>query len=387
MQATTRWGRLGILSLAVAVPLAGQAAGAKSAGQLQQENLRLQEENRQLADEVAALKAQLADSQPAKPGPETSAAEVRERGERELNAPLLLTPEEQAGAPGVAATSSTPPSSSSKDFAIAVGLKIWLTEWNTWRTPNFAASGSGISATRGQNINTLTSTSDSEVSPVPSFTARYKDFFLSGSYLATTDYQFSEQSQVYDLRNTNTGLIVPATLNYKLTGSREEWDVTLGYQVLPYLAATVGYKSIEQNFYQQGCVATAPGLGTVLCLPGQLNERVTYAGPTLGLSGSAPIGHGFGLYGSFAYGWLGANYNSNVSDSQVGSVDYYVGELGVTYSHLMKDFPVYLPLTSATAYAGYRYQSYESELSNNTANGNNPKDVVQGFVTGVNFAY
>lgn len=76
---------------------------------------------------------------------------------------------------------------------------------------------------------------------------------------------------------------------------------------MPHLAFTVGYKEIKQSF-----VSTATETD-FLRQPGQEfipRPAVTAAsttdisGPTLGLVGSAPIGSGFGAYGSFAYGFL-----------------------------------------------------------------------------------
>lgn len=358
-------GLLGAASLTMTVPFHSQAADQSV------DVKQLQEENRRLAEQLRTAQDKLKKYEQA---PAQTAASSSQP--REMNAPLPLTPAEQAGA---IPTSTTPASAGQKDFLVAIGTKIWMTEWNTWRTP--------AAIERGQNIQSLTSTSSSEVSPIPTLTFKYKDFFLTGSYLAETDYQFPSQSFVSGVDS------LPATLNYRLSGSRREWDFSLGYQIIPYLAATVGYKEINQKFRQQECQASVPGLSEpcTTLVPGfSLNSNVTYGGPTLGLSGAAPIGYGVGLYGNFTYGWLGANYNASETaggDDGVGDVDYYVGELGLTYTHLMKEMPVYMPLSAATAYAGYRYQTYESQLRGGVSNGNNPKDVVQGFVAGINLSF
>ena len=368
MKAKALKGLCGAL-LVAAFPIAGQAAKAKpSATALEAENRRLAEELRKTQAELERYKSGAVPAQ----APAETASPNREI--REMNAPLPPSGAEQEAAAG-----------GGKDFTVAVGLKLWINEWNTWRTPNLTIAG--LTPLRGANVSTLTSDSHGEVSPIPSLTVRYKDFFLSGSYLTQTDYSFPEQTDKVDFQNS------AITFGYKLAGSRKEWDVILGYQILPGLALTTGYKEINQAFYQEGCAASFAGASQNCPQTASgnklLDARVTYGGPTLGITGSAALDRerfpGLGVYGSFAYGWLGANYTRSGAAQSVGDVDYYVGELGFTYTHLLKEMPVYLPLSSATAYAGYRYQSYESHIKD--TNGNNPKDVVQGFVTGLNFAY
>jgi hypothetical protein len=380
---------LGGVGLSVIAPGTVHAASAKvNVKQLQAENRRLAEELRSAQTELHKMKT----AAPATPKSAAASTPATDpvKDKRDLE-PLPLSPSEIENAPGSSVpTSTTPAGDGKKDFMLAVGTKVWITEWNTWRAPNVRG------ADRGQNIQTLTSGSSSETSPIPSLTARYKSFFLTGSYLAETDYSFPTQSQVYDFVDNAGGHNV-AKLAYKFSGQRREWDVSLGYQILPYLAVTAGYKEIRQKFGDLSCLASivVPDTNRFAnrdCLgTAPQAATVTYAGPTLGISGAAPIGKGFGLYGNFAYGWLAANYRADSragGDKGVTDVDYYVGELGLTYTHLMKSLPIHLPLTSATAYAGYRYQTYESTLrERNLANGNNPKDVVQGFVAGFNLAY
>lgn len=379
----------GCLGVSILAPGAVQAAGAKAKAKRPAVNVQqLQDENRRLADELKSAQAELKKFKSASAAPHSAASAAESapvKDKRDLE-PLPLSPSEIENAPGsTVPTSTTPAGDGKKDFMLAVGTKVWITGWNTWRAPNVRG------ADRGQNIQTLTSGSSSEPSPIPSLTARYKNFFLTGSYLAETDYSFPTQSQVYDFTAAD-GTHVPAKLAYKFSGQRREWDVSLGYQILPYLAVTAGYKEIRQKFGDELCIASIPGVGSTDCLgSAPQSATITYAGPTLGISGAAPIGMGFGLYGNFSYGWLGANYRATAQaggDKGVTDVDYYVGELGLTYTHLMKSLPIHLPLTSATAYAGYRYQTYESTLrGRGLANGNNPKDVVQGFVAGFNLAY
>ena len=354
------------------------AATADAAKAVNVDVKQLQEENRLLAEQLRNTQAELEKFKKAPPPPVAKSAVQKEADEPLVETEHEATPAASAGA-------------NRKDFMVAVGAKVWLTEWNTWRTPKFQG---GSEFTSGSNVSTLTSTSNSEPSVIPSLTARYKDFFFSGSYLSQTDYDFNEQSTITDFLDPTDNINKAITTKYKLSGSRKEWDVTLGYQILPYLAVTAGYKEIQQKFHQNAC-SFSFGSGSPLSCPSDLlSLSATYAGPTIGISGAAPIGRGFGMYGNFTYGWLGANARlHNVrndilgNQGEVDDVDYYVGELGFTYTHLLKDLPVYMPLSSATAYAGYRYQTYESEVKGGITNGNKPKDIVQGFVAGFNLAY
>ncbi|NJD06541.1 MAG: hypothetical protein FIA97_08575 [Methylococcaceae bacterium] len=371
---------LGIIGALVSAAAPLGASAAETPADVKQ----LQDENRRLAEQLQSAQAEIKKLKQTAPAAPSAS--------REMSAPFAEETSAKGGAPVVA---PTPTSIATKDFTLAVGTKVWINGWSTWRSLKLNIPGFPQFIDKGVNIQSVTAKSSSAVSPIPSLTARYKDFFLTGSYLAETDYEFSDQSQLYsiDLRPL-TGRVDPVGLKYGMSGSRREWDVSLGYQIIPYLAVTAGYKEIEQSFKIDSCQGVLMNLTDVFDCRGDFpgKTKVTYAGPTIGLSGAAPIGHGFGLYGNFTYGWLGANFRSSSASqfndlAQVNNVDYYVGELGLTYSHLLRDMPVYMPLSAATAYAGYRYQSYESHLSRHASNGNNPKDTVQGFVAGVNLAF
>jgi len=378
MQVKT-WGMMGALLSVAAAPL-GAPAAAVSADVKQ-----LQEENRRLAEQLQSAQAEL---KQLKQAPPQAAAPQQTR---EMSAPFA--DKEAAGS----SASAAPSSAGTKDFTLAFGTKIWVNSWSTWRALRLPTVPGIAELDQGVTVQTLTARSSSAVSPVPSVTARYKDFFLTGSYLSETDYDFPEQKQVYAANLTGLGgaALDALAIKYRMSGTRQEWDVSAGYQILPYLAVTGGYKEIEQTFRINTCEGTLLSSGLAgdctTLFPGK--SRVTYAGPTIGLSGAAPIGHGFGLYGNFTYGWLGANFRASgaaatVNDiARVNNVDYYVGELGLTYSHLLREMPVYMPLSAATAYAGYRYQSYKSHLARSVGNGNDPKDTVEGFVAGVNLAF
>lgn len=62
-----------------------------------------------------------------------------------------------------------------------------------------------------------------------------------------------------------------------------------------------------------------------------------------------------------------------------------VVEGGVTYTHNMTHVPAYMPLSAATVFAGYRFQSYDTK--NATSSGEDAPDEAKGFVVGVNLTF
>lgn len=255
------------------------------------------------------------------------------------------------------------------DLTVAVGTKVWVSEWTT----SFDNGGPGLVNNDIMSIKA----NDNQAQPIATATVKFKDFLLFGSYVADTDYDFATQN--HTIHQTNGTLV---DLRQSITGSRQEWDINLGYQVHKYLALTAGYKEIQQSL-------TSNYLSTVIdgeTINGFSRGKATYAGPTLGGVFSVPLGKGLGAYGQFAYGWLNANTTFEPTNFEIDYVDYYIGELGLLYSHNMKNFPVSLPVTAATIFAGYRMQSYDSHIKN-AANDSPNNDLVKGFVSGVNFAF
>ena len=250
-----------------------------------------------------------------------------------------------------------------KDFSVSIGTKLWFNEWTTWDTPD-------ITNVTGQRVITSHDSGDfKEFTPIPVFSIKYQDLFVSASYFSHTNYNFP-------------------TLNSDV--ERLEWDVTAGYYVLPpYLALTVGFKRIEQQF-------------------SSLDFDID--GPTVGFAGAVPMKWGFSLYSSFAYGFM-----KNESDffeirtrgllDVPGSGDddrdsqYWLVETGIAYTHNLQNLPVNLLLSSATVYAGYRHQHIETDdvgiCSSSNANiclpgGNTADDgldITRGMVIGVNLSF
>ena len=115
-------------------------------------------------------------------------------------------------------------------------------------------------------------------------------------------------------------------------------------------------------------------------------------GPTIGIAASVPIGRGFGVYASYAHGFMDAEIR-DVNAAPCGQDDrapdeldatYDVAELGFSYTHGTEGLAPHMPLSAATVYAGYRYQNISTEF-------NEPfqdrSDVTKGFAVGVNLTF
>jgi hypothetical protein len=260
-----------------------------------------------------------------------------------------------------------------KDFSVTVGTKLWFNEWTTWDTDDVDLI-EDIGPSLGLPIFARQITSHSsdgyEFTPIPVVSVKYQELFVSASYFVRTDYDF------------------PTLLT---DADRYEWDVAVGYYVLPpYLALTVGFKEINQKF----------GGGAEF----EIN------GPTVGFAGAVPMKWGFSLYGSFAYGFM---KSESEFFERVGRTDqfgqilrgpltpddddrdaaYWLVETGVAYTQDLRNLPVNLLLTSATFYAGYRHQQVETDEAGASADPlfdnrqDEGLDTTRGVVIGVNLSF
>lgn len=208
---------------------------------------------------------------------------------------------------------ATIPSAGSQ-LSVSLGLKVHPNRISSNAPrPFMTASGPALASDEFRT--------SSETSVIPILSARYRDFFASTSYLAKTDYSATQPS---------TGL----PYNFE----RDEFDVNVGYYVLPSLALTLGYKQVETK-------ADFGSLGTV-----DRKDR----GPTLGVAAAAPVGSGFGVYGNLAIGRLTSKVNLSGS---LPKNDYISTEMGLFYTALSREtgWPRSLNVT-----LGYRYQSLDS---------------------------
>lgn len=169
---------------------------------------------------------------------------------------------------------------------VSVGLRAWVNEWTSWDVyPALAAPGVSLPGA-SENF-----TSGSRVALTPSLSVRYGKLLFSASHFVSKRYSF----------DGNTGAF---------TAKRKETDALAGYYVLPTLALTLGYKSVQQDFA----------------------DRYKYDGPIVGAVASAPLTGGFSLYGNFGYGRMKAKLPlQDAAGRSKFDVNYLLGEVGVAY--------------------------------------------------------
>lgn len=205
------------------------------------------------------------------------------------------------------------------DINVTVGLRSYFNRTSGTATiPIATSSGRAVTA---QEINGT----DYEITYIPTVGVRYKDAFVSASYFTNTTYQ----SEAFTV-------IPPALTFVSLPFSRREWDANLGYYVLPTLGLSLGYKSAKVT------------LG---------NGDFKLNGPTIGVSGTAPLARSVNLYGNFAYGRLkGELVDSFGTDLLAGAkFTYFNAEVGLGYGLDVKQLGRWIKSVNLTA--GYRFQS------------------------------
>jgi hypothetical protein len=197
------------------------------------------------------------------------------------------------------------------DLQMTVGAKVWANEWTSW-TPIPGGGNAGV-----QVIESVAA--DTHVVAIPQASLRYENWLAAGSYFAKTNYSLGGAV------NAGSGLLESLEL------SRREFDGNVGYYFFPSVAVTAGYKQIEQDF----------GI-----------DHYQWTGPTVGLSGSAPINGSLGLYGTFAYGRLTMKASAtDVAKRDTYNADYLLGEFGASYG-----VATHAQRLSFTATLGYRVQ-------------------------------
>jgi hypothetical protein len=307
-------------------------------------------------------------------------------------------------------------------FGATVGYKAWF---NTWDLPISFRGNNSEDQMFVANVRSQT-----EISHIPIVSFRYKNFFVSGSYFPKTDYHFSKMEidedvgddgivylnypklpgienvliTIYDPSDHQTSVRAKMPIEYSISAERSEWELTTGYYISQNIAVTVGYKNIKRHYSQQyyvppiPIIVQIPDVGNRLAEAGNRSTKIEYDskgnGLTLGLIGAVSLGRGFGLYGSFAYGWLdsdetysaivevnGESRNLPKLPSISHDNNYYLGEMGLIYSLRFRNPAI----NAASFYLGYRFQRYDFE--NATASGQTARDSSDGFVLGVNLIF
>ncbi len=221
-----------------------------------------------------------------------------------------------------------------KDFGVSVGIKFWSNQWDS----PFELEGL-VGSTEASTIYTFES--KTEVAGIPTFLVRYRNFFLGGSYLPETEYNFD--TQVLDF----SGRVLA-----DLKAEREEWDLNLGYFITPNLALSVGYKDLTRTLFFSGDIT--------------VEDQWEISVPIIGLAAAAPVGLGLNLYGNLAYGQAEVDELFGRLPLELEG-DYYFGEVGLSYS-----VPLDGSLSAFTVSAGYRFQRLDLHYTSIGANANDP---------------
>lgn len=282
-----------------------------------------------------------------------------------------------------------------KDFSVTIGTKVWLNEWtaDSFLTPQTNGTAGGISFDiTAHDTRPGTLISDIEPTPIPQIGIRYKRLVVAASYYPETDFDFPvfESTITADLSsNFNPSRTVIDKSTFNDTAEREEWDAALGVYVLyPYVVILGGYKEIDQKFSETvtGNFTIFDGVGNVVFQPPQsssfFSRKIKISGPTIGISGSAPMAHGLGIYANYAHGFMDADITDSGVPTVTADAQYDVAELGFTYN--TKEWLPHMPLSAAIVYAGYRYQNIETEFEAPTGN---RTDTTRGFAAGVNLTW
>ena len=218
--------------------------------------------------------------------------------------------------------------------------------------------------------------SDIEPVPIPQLSARYKWLFVTGSYYAKTGFDFDDSAATTTATVDTTGDGFPdigarSDTLFKTSGDRYEWDASGGVYIHPYVALLGGYKKVRQgidSFLTQETVDLATG-ATIETASARFFSDIDIEGPTIGIASSVPIGRGFGVYASYAHGFMDAEIRDvnlrPVTDDRAPELTptYDVAELGFSYTHGTEGLAPHMPLSAATVYAGYRYQNISTEFN------------------------
>jgi hypothetical protein len=308
----------------------------------------------------------------------------------------------------------------SQDFSATVGVKIWI---NDWQRDSFLSTGLATPGTPAPGDVAVISRdsapdnqeSDIEPVPIPQISARYKWLFVTGSYYAKTGFDFDDSEAFTQALVDADGdgfaddFGAESTALFSTSGDRYEWDASSGIYIHPYVAILGGYKKVRQeidSFVTQETVDLATELTRIDS--SRSFSNIDIEGPTIGIAASVPIGRGFGVYASYAHGFLDAEIRDvqrsengrDLADPDCdlpgGGIDpcdfrapdtdatYDVAELGFSYTHGTEGLAPHMPLSAATVYAGYRYQNISTEFDEPDQD---RSDVTRGFAVGLNLTF
>ena len=210
------------------------------------------------------------------------------------------------------------------DWSVSVGARAWATDWTTF------SYYPGVPEQPNLALTQVAAKEELVLMPVAS--VRYRNFVGSLSGFTSTDFSFDDGT----------------------SGERKEFDVNVGYLVMPGLALTLGYKEVSQS--------------------GESGEYRP-AGPVVGVNGNAPLSGRWSMYGNLGLGWL----KTPGGDKIDFDADYRLAEVGLAYTLSGSRQPKHWTFTG-----GYRIQVMTSKEAIPEVNpAQDGRDTTQGFTLGV----
>jgi hypothetical protein len=208
-------------------------------------------------------------------------------------------------------------------FTLFAGVKLWATQWdvvnaqNLYVIPNLAAPNVIVQPTISKSV------SKTEFVPIALIGVRVGDFVGSANYFPRT---------TYDSRDPSLGNV-----------DRDEFDVTLGYAVVPNLVVSVVYKHASVNKISSQFSPSGLKIDAIL----------------VGASGSAVLIDKWSLYGNVAYGFARQkNDFLDFAGDDTYSGRYRIGEVGLSYRAYTSEQGM---LKTLSISLGYRAQIYTTK--------------------------
>jgi hypothetical protein len=271
------------------------------------------------------------------------------------------------------------------DLHLTVGYRLWL---NFWQTSIAKISTTIVDPDIPTDIIPITSRGSpptiDQFAPasVPTMGVRYKNFFASASGMISSNYDFSKATEFVQGPAAVFGGIHTFRLEHHVNARRYEADVNLGYYIHPWIALTMGYKGVFQQFDDKvtefdvthGPIAVC-NPGSNFCLQTRNKSSTSYNGGTIGIAANVPIPEGgliptgFSIYGNGAGGGMAV---TGFQSALYGTMD-----AGIAYK------PTSLPLLFTL---GYKFQIIRTK-ANSQASEDHFTDYTRGGILGINFIF
>jgi len=246
-----------------------------------------------------------------------------------------------------------------EDLKFTLGVKSWVAQWDT-----FTASQNNIQELKKAEESIL----------IPTATIKYKKLFLSSSYYKQDGFAFEPTTFYW-----YTGTVIENT--YAANAERSEFDVTLGYRIIPQVALSIGYKKIDitGNYEVNSYGVAAPGVRGPFISQTTGTFVDNFTGAYLGANFASAFNRYLAGYGTFAYGILDEEYTDSADGfSNSDETSYISAEVGLAY----------MPAKWVNFTLAYRFQTIESKAKGASWFGiEEGEDRMRGLMLGANVTF